>query len=327
MRSVIQTAYGSAESMKLVELAAPAPGAGQVLVRVRAASLAAGDAYAMRGRPFPVRMVVGLRRPKPNFVVGRDFAGIVEAVGANVTRLRPGDEVFGECHGSCAELAVADERGVAPKPTNLSFEQAAAVPTSGCTALQALRDHANVQPGQTVLVNGASGGVGPFAVQIAKALGAEVTGVCSTNNVERVRAFGADRVIDYTKEDFTAGALRYDVILDNVASHSLSATRRVLTPRGIHLPISGHAGMRWIVVAALASIVVRRQAPPFVAATTTESLLALKELIEAGKVTPVIDRTVPLDQAAQAFAYLGEGHARGKVVISVAPPIATVKTN
>ncbi len=236
-----------------------------------------------------------------------------------MSRFQPGDEVYGECHGSCAEYAVAKEGSLAPKPANLSFEQAAAVPTSACTALQGLRDHGKVQPGQKVLINGASGGVGPFAVQIAKALGAEVTGVCSTRNVEMVRSIGADHVIDYTKEDFTKGGARYDVIMDNVASHSLSATRRALTPTGVHVPSSGHAGMGWIIAASLAGIFVRQQAAPFVAATTSESLLALNELIEAGKVTPVIDRTYPLGETAEAFAYLDEGHARGKVVIAVGP--------
>ena len=296
MRAVIQTGYGSADVMELRELEKPAPGEGQVLVRVRAASLAAGEYFGMRGKPFPIRFYIGFPKPKKDFVVGLDCAGVVEAVGPNVSRFQPGDEVYGECHGSCAEYALAKEGSLAPKPANLSFEQAAAVPTSACTALQGLRDHGKVRPGHKVLINGASGGVGPFAVQIAKALGAEVTGVCSTRNVEMVRSIGADHVIDYTKEDFTKGSARYDVIMDNVASHSLSATRRVLTPNGIHVPSSGHAGMGWVIAAALAAMFVRQQAAPFVAATNSESLLALNELIEAGKVTPVIDRTYPLER-------------------------------
>jgi NADPH:quinone reductase-like Zn-dependent oxidoreductase len=317
MRAVIQTGYGSADVMELKELEKPAPGGGQVLVRVRAASLAAGDYFGMRGTPFPIRLFVGFPRPKKDHVVGLDCAGIVEAVGPNVTRFKPGDEVYGRCQGSCAEYALAKEGGLAPKPANLSFEHAAAVPTSACTALQGLRDHGKVQPGHKVLINGASGGVGPFAVQIAKALGAEVTGVCSTRNVEMVRSIGADHVIDYTKEDFTKGAARYDVIMDNVGSHSLSATRRALTPTGVHVPSSGHAGMGWVIAAYLEGIFVRQQAAPFVAATTSESLLALKDLIEAGRVAPVIDRTFRLGETAEAFAYLDEGHARGKVVIAV----------
>ena len=224
--------------------------------------------------------------------------------------------MYGECRGSCAEYAVAKEGGLAPKPANLTFEQAAAVPTSACTALQGLRDHGKVRPGQKVLINGASGG-GPFAVQIAKALGAEVTGVCSTRNVETVRSIGADHVIDYTHEDFTQGGPRYDVIMDNVGSHSLSATRRALTPTGVHIPSSGHAGMGWIIAASLTAPFVRRQGKPFVASTNSADLAVLAELIEAGKVTPVIDRTYALRDAAEAFRYLDEGHARGKVVIAV----------
>ena len=234
-----------------------------------------------------------------------------------MTGFHPGDEVYGECRGSCAEYAVAKEGSIAHKPHNLTFEQAAAVPTSACTALQALRDHGKVRPGQKVLINGASGGVGPFAVQLAKAMGAEVTAVCSTRNVELVRSIGADHVIDYTREDFTKGGPRYEVILDNVASHSLSETRRALTPDGLLLPSSGHAGMGWIIGAALSAIFIRQQGRPFVAATNSESLLALGELIEAGKVTPVIDRTYPLADAPEAFRYLDEGHARGKVVVAV----------
>jgi len=317
MRAVIQTGYGSADVIERAEVAVPTPGDGQVLVRVRAASLAAGEYFGMRGRPFPIRFYMGFPSPKKDFVVGIDCAGVVEAVGPKVTWARPGDEVYGECRGSCAEFAIAEESRLARKPATLSWEQAAAVPTSGCTALQALRDQGRVQPGQKVLINGASGGVGPFAVQIAKALGAEVTGVCSTRNVEMVRSIGADHVIDYTAEDFTKGAERYDVILDNVASHSLSAARRALTPTGVHVPSSGHAGMGWIIAASLAAMFVRQQVAPFVAATNTESLLALNELIEAGKVVPVIDRTFELDRTAEAFAYLDEGHARAKVVVTI----------
>ena len=317
MNAIVQTAYGSADVMEKRQFDCAAPADGQVLVRVKAASLAAGEYFGMRGRPFPIRFHVGFPKPKPNFVVGIDFAGVVESVSEGVSDFRPGDEVYGECHGSCAEFAVAEVGSIARKPRNLTFEQAAGVPTSACTALQALRDHGKVRPGQQVLINGASGGVGPFAVQIAKALGAEVTGVCSTRNVEMVRSIGADHVIDYTREDFTKGGPRYDVILDNVASHSLSETRRALKPDGLLLPSSGHAGMGWVIAAALSSMFVRQVGPVFVARTNTESLLALGELIEAGKVTPVVDRTYPLHDTASAFAYLDGGHARGKVVIAV----------
>jgi NADPH:quinone reductase-like Zn-dependent oxidoreductase len=265
---------------------------------------------------------MGLLKPKPDFVVGIAFAGVVESIGDGVTDFHPGDEVYGECRGSCGEFAVAEIGSIAPKPRNLTFEQAAAVPTSGCTALEALRDHGKVKPGQKVLINGASGGVGPFAVQIAKALGAEVTGVCSTRNVEMVRSIGADHVIDYTREDFTKGGPCYDVILDNVASHSLSETRRALKPDGLLLPSSGHAGMGWVIAAAISSMFVRQIGQVFMAKTNTENLLALNELIEAGKVTPVIDQRYPLRDTASAFAYLDQGHARGKVVIEVAASAA-----
>jgi NADPH:quinone reductase-like Zn-dependent oxidoreductase len=317
MKAVIQTGYGSADVMEFKKVEKPTPGDGEVLVRVLAASLAAGEYYGMRGKPFPIRFYIGFPKPKKDFVVGLDCAGVVESVGSGVTRFKRGDEVYGECRGSCAEYTVAKEGSLAPKPPNLSFEQAAAVPTSACTALQGVRDHGKVKPGHKVLINGASGGVGPFAVQIAKALGAEVTAVCSTRNVEMLRGIGADHVIDYTKEDFTKGSARYDVIMDNVASHSLSATRRVLTPDGLHIPSSGQAGMGWIVAAALAGIFVRQQGSPFVASTNSESLVALNELIEAGKVTPVVDRTYPLSDTSEAFRYLDEGHARGKVIIAV----------
>lgn len=322
MKAVIQTGYGAADVMKLKELERPTPREGEVLVRVKAASLAAGEYFGMRGKPFPIRFYIGFPTPKKDFIVGLDFAGVVDAVGPNVSRFRPGDEVYGECHGSCAEYALAGEGSIAPKPASLSFEQAAAIPTSACTALQGIRDQGKVRPGQKVLINGASGGVGPFAVQIAKALGAEVTGVCSTRNVEMVRSIGGDHVIDYTREDFTEGSERYDVIMDNVASHSLSATRRVLTPNGLHVPSSGHAGMGWVIAVALAAVFVRRQGALFVAVTNSESLLALNEFIEAGTVTPVVDRTYPLGETAQAFAYLDEGHARGKVVIAMEPAYA-----
>jgi NADPH:quinone reductase-like Zn-dependent oxidoreductase len=317
MRAIIQTGYGPADVIEPSDVEKPTPGEGEVLVRVLAASLAAGEYFGMRGRPFPIRFYIGFPRPKKDFVVGIDCAGVVEAVGSGVTGFKPGDKVYGECRGSCAGYAVAKEGRLAPRPANLSFAQAAAVPTSACAALQGVRDQGKVRPGQKVLINGASGGVGPFAVQIAKALGAEVTGVCSTGNVEMVRGIGADHVIDYTKEDFTKGSERYHVILDNVASHSLTATRRALTPEGLLVPSSGHAGMGWIIAAGLQAMFVRRQGAPFVAATNSESLLALNGLIEAGKLTPVIDRTYPLRETANAFAYLDEGHARGKVVIAV----------
>lgn len=322
MNAIVQTGYGSSEVMEYQQVDKPVPGAGEVLVQVKAASLAAGEYFGMRGKPFPIRFYIGFPKPKPGFVQGIAFAGVVESVGDGVNGFSPGDEVYGECQGSCAEFAVAKVGSIAPKPRRLTFEQAAAVPTSACTALQALRDHGKLRPGQKVLINGASGGVGSFAVQIAKALGAEVTGVCSTANVETIRAIGADHVIDYTREDFTKSEPRYDVILDNVASHSLSETRRALKPDGVLLPSSGHAGMGWIILAGITSVFSRQVGAPFVATTDSATLLALNELIDADQVTPVIDRTYPLGDTASAFAYLDQGHARGKVVIDVAASAA-----
>jgi NADPH:quinone reductase-like Zn-dependent oxidoreductase len=318
MKAVVQTGYGSADVLELKEIDRPAAADDDVLVRVHAASLAAGDYFAMRGMPFPIRMYVGFPKPKKDFVVAVDVAGRVEAVGKNVTRFKPGDEVFGGCNRACAEYTCAKEDQLVPKPNNLTFEQAAAVPTSAVAALQALRDHGKVRPGQKVLINGASGGVGTFAVQIAKALGAEVTGVCSTANVDMVGSIGADHVIDYTKEDFTQGEPRYDLILDNAASHSFAHYRRVLEPGGTLMPNSGHAGMGYVIKAFLLPLFVRQVERPFVARPNQDDLITLNELVEAERVTPVIDRTYPLSETAEAFRYLDHGHARGKVVIVVA---------
>ena len=318
MKAVVQGGYGSADVIRLTETDRPVPGDDGVLVRVRAASLAAGDYFGMRGRPFPIRMVIGFPGPKKGYVVGLDLAGRVEAVGKDVTRFKPGDAVFGEGRGACAEYACAHQDKLAHKPHNVTFEQAAAVPTSALAALHALRDHGRVQPGRKVLINGASGGVGTFAVQIAKVLGAEVTGVCSPANVDMVRSIGADHVIDYTSEDFTRGELRYDLILDNVASHPFAACRRVLDSGGTLLPSSGHAGMGYVVTAFVLSLFVRQQGRPFVSTPNHDDLNALMEMIEAGRLAPVIDRTYPLTETADAFRYLDLGHAHGKVVIVVA---------
>jgi len=317
MKAVAQVGYGSADVLEFKEIDKPVAADGDVLVRVHAASLGAGDYFGMRGMPFPIRMYIGFPKPKKDHVVGVDLAGRVEAVGKNVTRFKPGDEVFGEGSGACAEYACAEEDKLVHKPHNLTFEQAAAVPTSALAALQALRDHGKVRPGQRVVINGASGGVGTFAVQIAKVLGADVTGVCSTDNVDMVRSIGADHVIDYTKDDFTQGKLRFDLILDNVASHSFAECRRVLEPGGTLVPNSGHAGMGYVVTAFLLSLVVRRQGRPFISTPNQNDLTTLKELIESGRVSPVIDRTYPLRETAEAFRYLDQGHAQGKVVIVV----------
>jgi NADPH:quinone reductase-like Zn-dependent oxidoreductase len=271
-----------------------------VLVRVRAAAVHPGDLFFTEGVPYVFRIGYGLRGPRRK-IPGFDVAGVAEAVGTKVKEkeLRPGDEVFG--NGTCAEHAAASEDALAPKPSGLTFEQAAAVPTTAVAALRGIRDAGSLQPGQRVLINGASGGVGTYAVQIAKALGAEVTGVCSTRNVDLVRSIGADHVIDYTQEDFTQGGPRYDLILDNVANHSLSDLRRTLTPEGILLPSSGSGGGRWfgplgrIALASVLSPFIRKQGRPFVAVVKKVDLVHLTELIEAGKLTPVIDRTYPLN--------------------------------
>jgi NADPH:quinone reductase-like Zn-dependent oxidoreductase len=316
MKAIVQNGYGSPDVFELKEIDKPAVEENDVLVRVHAASLAAGDYFAMRGEPYMVRMTVGWPKPK-NYVPGYDVAGQVEAVGQNVTRFQPGDEVFGACQATCAEYVCAGEDKFALKPAPLTLEQAAAVPTSAVAALLGLRDAGKVQPGQKVLINGASGGVGTFAVQIAKAFGAEVTGVCSTRNVDMVRSIGADHVIDYNQEDFTQSGGRYDLILDNVANRSFSDLRRTLTPQGIIIPNSGHSGLGYVIKAFVRSAFVRQQGRPFIAIPNHEDLVVLKELIEAGKVTPVIDRTYPLSEIPEAFRYLNEGHARGKVVITV----------
>jgi NADPH:quinone reductase-like Zn-dependent oxidoreductase len=316
MKAIVQNAYGSPAVLELKEIAKPVVTDDRVLVRVHAAALHAGDYFIMRGVPYLARFAAGWPKPR-HYVPGFDLAGHVEAAGKNVTRFQPGDEVFAMCGGACAEYACAPEGQFKLKPANLTFEQAAAVPTSAFAALHGLRDAGKVQPGQQVLINGASGGVGTFAVQIAKTLGADVTGVCSTRNVDMVRSIGADHVIDYTQEDFTQSGQRYDLILDNVANRSFSDCRRALTPRGTLIPNSAHAGMGYIVKAFVRSAFVRQQGRPFVSAPSNEDWAVLKELLETGRVTPFIDRTYRLSETPEALGYVGEGHARGKVVITI----------
>jgi NADPH:quinone reductase-like Zn-dependent oxidoreductase len=324
MKAIVQSKYGApGEVLELQELARPVAKDDEVLVRVHAASIHVGDVILARGLPYFLRMMTGLRRPK-NPVPGTDIAGTVAGIGKDVTQLRPGDEVFGWCAGAFAEYACAGPDHFVLKPANLSFEQAAAVGVSATTALQLLRDQGKVLPGQKVLINGASGGVGPFAVQIAKAFGAEVTGVCGPGSVDMVRSIGADHVIDYTKEDFTEGGPRYDFILDNVANHSMSSTRRALTPGGkLQTNGGGHSSGRWIgsmgtvAKAAVAAKIHHQQLGPSVKFENSKDLAALKTLVEAGTVTPVIDRTYPLSGTAEAIGHVGEGHARGTVVITV----------
>ena len=321
MKAIVQDRYGKPEAvLGLQEIAKPAVKDGDVLVRVHAASIHVGDWLVVTGVPYIARPAYG--KPKGR-VPGTDIAGTVEAVGNGVTGLRPGDEVFGWCTGAFAEYASAPADHFVPKPANLTFQQAAAVGVSASTALQLLRDQGKIKPGQKVLINGASGGIGTFAVQIAKAFGAEVTGVCSTRNVEMVRSIGADHVIDYTREDFTRNGHRFDFILDNVANHSLSDTRRVLTPSGKLQSNNGTSGGRWfgtigtVLKSATVSMFDRRQLGPAIKFANRADLLVLKELIEAGKITPVIDATYALSDTGKALAHVGEGHARGTVVISV----------
>ena len=324
MKAIVQDTYGSVDVLQLRDIATPTIGEHDVLVRVRAAAVNPADWAIMGGLPYIARPapMYGLRTPK-NPVRGTDVAGRVEAVGSAVTRFRPGDEVFGWCRGAFAEYAAASEDGLAIKPADLTFEQAAAIPMAGSVALQALRDHGQVQAGQKVLINGASGGIGTFAVQIAKSLGAEVTGVCGTSNVEMVRSIGADHVIDYTIDDFTKSGERYDFILDNISNRSLSDLRRALTPTGMLVPNGGQFQHRWfssagrLIKAMVSFRFVSQRLGRFVVAQRHDDLLALIALIEGGKVMPVIDRTYPLSETAAAMDYVGTGHARGKVVISV----------
>jgi NADPH:quinone reductase-like Zn-dependent oxidoreductase len=324
MKAVVQGTYGSPDVLELRDIDRPVVGDGDVLVRVHAAGVDPGVWHLMTGRPYLVRVMgYGLRTPKVG-IRGRDVAGRVEAVGNNVTQVQPGEEVFGIAEGSFAEYVSARADKLAPKPANLTFEQAAAVPISALTALQALRDRGKVQPGQTVLIIGAAGGVGTFAVQLAKAFGAEVTGVCSTTKVDLVRSLGADEVIDYTREDFADGARRWDLIVDTAGRRSLSHLRRALTPRGTLVIVGGEGGGRWlggfdrqILRAPILSALVRQRLRPLISKERSDDLVVLKEFIEAGEVTPVIDRTYSLREVPEAIRYLEAGHARGKIVIRV----------
>jgi NADPH:quinone reductase-like Zn-dependent oxidoreductase len=323
MKAIVYHEYGSPDVLELREIDKPVVEDDEVLVRVRAASANPADWHFMRGQPYIMRPQSGLRKPR-NSVLGRDISGQVEAVGKDVTRFRPGDEVFGDVEtAGFAEYRCVTEGFLGPKPANLTFEQAAAVPLAALTALQGLRDAGQVQPEQKVLIIGASGGVGTFAVQIAKWLGADVTGVCSTRNVEMVRSLGADHVIDYTQEDFTQSGQKYDLIFQLAGTRSPSDCRRALTPKGTLVLSSGESDGRWIgpvdrIIKAVAlSPFVSQKLGSFLAKPNEEDLQFLKELIEAGKVKPVIGRRYPLSEAPEAIRYLEEGHARGKVVITV----------
>jgi NADPH:quinone reductase-like Zn-dependent oxidoreductase len=323
MKAIVQDKYGSADVLELRDVEKPQPGDDEVLIRVHAAGVDPGVWHLMTGQPYLVRVMgFGFRRPKIR-IRGTDFAGTVEVAGRNVTQFKQGDPVYGTCDGSFAEYACARAERLAPKPVNLSFEQAAAVPVSGMSALNGLRDAGRLQPGQRVLVIGAAGGVGTYAVQLAKAFGAEVTGVCSTSKAELVRDIGADEVIDYTREDFTEGAHQFDLILDTAGRRPLSQLRRVLTPQGALVIVGGEGGDRWLggfqrqIFAPVRALFTEQKLMGLMSKERQQDLLTLKDLIEAGKLTPVIDRTYPLSEAPQAIRYLEQGHARGKVVLTV----------
>jgi NADPH:quinone reductase-like Zn-dependent oxidoreductase len=323
MKAIVQDRYGSADVLEFRNIDDPVVGEHDVLVSVRAAGCGPDVWHLMTGLPYFARLMVGFRRPKVP-VRGRDVAGTVQAVGSSVKGFQPGDEVMGIAEGSFAELAIGPPDKLVPKPARLTFEEAAAVPISGLTALQVIRDEGRVQPGQTVLVIGAAGGVGTLAVQIAKVFGAKVTGLCSTTKVDLVRSIGADEVIDYTREDFTVGSRRWDVIVDTAGRRPLSQLRRALTPKGTLVIVGGDGGGRWtggffrgMLRGPLLSSFVGQRLGGLISKERREDLQALTDLIEASKVTPVIDRTYPLVEAPDAIRYLEEGHPRGKVVVTV----------
>jgi NADPH:quinone reductase-like Zn-dependent oxidoreductase len=323
MKAAILERFGSPDVLELREVEKPTPADDEVLVRVRAASVNPADWYGISGRPWLARPTMGFFKPKETRV-GVDFAGTVETVGKDVTQFRPGDDVFGGRTGAFAEyVCVREERAVVPKPANVTFEEAAAVPVAGLTALQGLRDKGQIQPGHKVLINGASGGVGTFAVQIAKALGAEVTAVCSTRNVDLVRSLGADHVIDYTRDDFTRSDRRYDLMLDVAGSRSWSECRRVLNPDATLIIVGAPKGTRLlgplshIIKVRLGALRTSQKVAFFVATINKADMEALQELLEDGKVTPVIDRRYELSEIADALRYLGEGHAQAKVVLTM----------
>lgn len=318
MKAAVYDRYGPPDVVQIREVEKPVPNDNEVLIKVRAAALNALDWRLMTGKPLFLRLMIGLRRPEITRP-GRDVAGQVEAVGKNVTRFKPGDQVFGACLGTCAEYACATEDSLALKPANVSFEAAAAVPVAALTALQGLRDKGRIQPGHKVLVDGASGGVGTFAVQIAKALGAEVTAVCSTTKMQTARSMGADHVLDYTREDFTQGGKRYDLILAANAHRSIFDYRRALSPAGIFVMAGGGWSQMFqgMLLGPLLSRFGSRKMCFFMAKISPNDLDVLKDLLATGKVVPIIDRRYPLSGTAEAIRYVEEGHARGKVVVTL----------
>lgn len=320
MKAIVGTTYGGPDKLELKDIDTPVADADEVVIEVRASSVNPLDWHIMRGHPHLVRLIEGLRRPRRP-IPGVDVAGIVAGCGAEVTAWRVGDEVFGSAGGSLAEYVTAAPKDLVSKPAGMTFEQAATLACAGCSAIQALRDRGQLQSGQRVLINGAAGGVGTFAVQIAKALGSEVTGVCSTSNVDLVRSIGADAVVDYTVADFARSGEQYDLILDAVGTRSLADLRRALKPTGTLVVVGGGDG-KWVgpfalsLKATLANRFVRQRLLGFMAKVTSEDLLALSELVTSGTLTPVIDRTYALAAGAEAIAYLETGHAKGKVVVT-----------
>lgn len=323
MKAIVYTKYGSPDVLELKEVEKPTPKDNEVLIKIHAAAVTIGDVIVVKGQPFPVRFWSGLLEPKHK-IPGKEMAGRVEAVGANVTHFQPGDEVFGDLSvcglGAFAEYVSVPENAIALKPANLTFEEAAAVPESAVVALQGLRDKGKIQPGQKVLINGASGGVGSYAVQIAKSFGAEVTAVCSTRNLDMARSIGADHVIDYTREDFTQNGHRYDLILAANGYHSISDYRRALTPEGFYVGTGGAMAQTFqgMLLGPIISMTGSKTMGNMLVKPNKKDLVFMKELLEAGKVIPVIDRRYPLSEVPEAFRYIEEGHAQGKVVITVA---------
>ncbi len=322
MKAIVYEEYGSPDVLELKEVDKPTPKDDEVLIKIYAAAVTAGDAIVLKGEPFVTRFATGLLKPK-NTIPGKEMAGRVEAVGENVTQFQPGDEVYGDLSvagwGAFAEYVSVPENAIALKPANLTFEQAAAVAESAVVALQGLRDKGKIQPGQKVLINGASGGVGSYAVQIAKAFGAEVTAVCSTRNIDMVRSIGADYVIDYTQEDFTQNGHRYDLILAANGYHPISDYRRTLNPEGIYVATGGSMAqsLQATMLGPFISMTGSKKMGGMMVKPNQDDLVLLKELLESGKVVPVIDRRYSLDEVAEAFRYIGEGHAQGKVVLTV----------
>ena len=317
MKAIVLNEYGPAEKLTLKEVADPKVKEREILVKIHAACVNAGDCFMMRGDPWVARFMAGFPKPKKNYILGWDMAGTVEEVGAQVTRFKPGDEVYASSSGTFAEYAVVEEDKAEFKPSTLSFEEASAVPTAGVTALQGLRNTGKDLAGKKVLINGASGGVGTFAVQLGKVLGAEVTGVCSTKNLEMVKSLGADCVIDYTREDFATNRGEYDFILDNVANRSVSDLKRALSPNGIIQPNSGNSGMGYIAKLFFLGLFTSKIGGMFVGSPNTKDLNELKELIEGGKVRPVIEKEYSLEETPEALAYQETGHVAGKLVIKV----------